>query len=50
MKFELNQDEAAGLINLIGQLPTNSGVYPVLVKLVEQFKAQEEKADEPTLV
>ena len=41
MKFELTKDEAAGLINLIGQLPSNSGVFPVLVKLVEQFKAQE---------
>lgn len=45
MKFELEQNEAAGLINLIGQLPTNSGVYPILTKLVEQYKAQESASE-----
>ena len=42
MTFNLDQQEAAALINLLGQLPTNSGIYPVLVKMVEQYKAQEQ--------
>lgn len=41
MKFDLTQQEATTLINLLGQLPTNSGIYLVLVTLVEQYKAQE---------
>ena len=41
MNFKLTQQEAAALINLLGQLPTNSGIYPVLVSLVEQYKAQD---------
>ena len=41
MTFNLEQQEAAALINLLGQLPTNSGIYPVLVKMVDQYKAQE---------
>jgi hypothetical protein len=42
MKFELEQNDAAALINVLGQLPTNSGVFPILVNLVEQYKAQQE--------
>ena len=45
MKFELTRENAAILINIIGQLPTNSGIYPILVSLVEQFKAQEQVDD-----
>ena len=42
MTFNLDQQEAAAIINVLGQLPTNSGIYPVLVKMVDQYKAQEQ--------
>lgn len=41
MKFVLPEQDAAALINVLGQLPTNSGVYPTLASLVEQFKANQ---------
>ena len=41
MKFELSQQEAEGLINVLGQMPTSSGVFPILVSLVTQFKEQQ---------
>jgi hypothetical protein len=44
--FSMDQDTAVALINLLGQLPTNSGVFPVLTMMVAQFKDQtEEKQD-----
>jgi hypothetical protein len=46
MKFELSQQEAEGLINVLGQLPTNSGVFPILVSLVAQFKEQQAASQE----
>lgn len=46
MKFELSQQEAEGLINVLGQLPTNSGVFPILVNIVTQYKAQQEQPKE----
>ena len=45
MKFEMSKDEATHLINLLGQLPTTSGIYPLLVQLVAQFKAQAEEVE-----
>lgn len=42
MNFELTQAEAAFVIRVIGQLPTESGAYPLHAKLVEQYKAQQE--------
>lgn len=52
MNFEMSQQEAASVIDILGKLPTNSGAYPLLVKLVSQFNAQaaaptEETKDEP---
>ena len=44
--FKLPQDAAANLVNLLGQLPTNSGVFPILVQLVDQYKAQTETKEE----
>ena len=41
MKFELSQQESEGLITVLGQLPTSSGVFPILVSLVAQFKEQQ---------
>ncbi len=45
MTFNLETNEAAFIIRVIGQLPTESGAFPLHQKLVEQYKAQEEITD-----
>lgn len=45
MTFNLDTNEAAFIIRVIGQLPTESGAFPLHQKLVEQFKAQEDVTD-----
>lgn len=45
MTFNLETNEAAFIIRVIGQLPTESGAFPLHQKLVEQFKAQEDVTD-----
>ena len=47
MIYTLDTNEAAFIVRVIGQLPTESGAYPLHQKLVEQFKAQEQ-AEVPT--
>ena len=42
MTFNLDTNEAAFIVRVIGQLPTESGAFPLHQKLVEQFKAEEE--------
>lgn len=43
--FKLDTNEAAFIIRVIGQLPTESGAFPLHQKLVEQFKSQEQVID-----
>jgi len=38
--FNLEDNEAAFVIQVIGQLPTNTGVLPLFNKLQEQAKSQ----------
>ena len=45
MTFNLDQNEAAFIIRVIGNLPTESGAFPLHQKLVEQYKAQEEEQE-----
>lgn len=45
MKFDLEANEAAFIVRVIGQLPTESGAFPLHQKLVEQFKSQENKEE-----
>lgn len=40
MIFNLEPNEAAYIVRLIGSQPTESGAYPLHVKLVAQFQAQ----------
>lgn len=40
MIFEIPPKDAEHLIGVLGQLPTNSGVFPTLVNLVAQYKTQ----------
>ena len=41
MTFNLDPNEAAFIVRVIGQLPTETGAYPLHQKLVQQFKEQE---------
>ena len=43
--FNLDANEAAFIIRVIGQLPTESGAFPLHQKLVEQFKEQQDVTD-----
>ena len=43
MIFNLEPNESAYIIRLIGSQPTESGSYPLHQKLVAQFQAQDEE-------
>jgi hypothetical protein len=43
MTFTLEDNEAAFIIRVIGQLPTESGAFPLHQKLVQQFQTQDEQ-------
>lgn len=43
MIFALDLNEAAFILRVLGQLPTESGAFPLHQKLVEQFKEQQSK-------
>ena len=40
MKFELDQNEASFIVQVISNLPTQSGAHPLWQKLVAQFNEQ----------
>lgn len=42
INFNLDANEAAFIIRMLGQLPTESGAFPLHQKLVEQYKTQED--------
>lgn len=48
MTFTLETNEAAFVIRVLGQLPTESGAFPLHQKLVQQFQAAEQPEQEPT--
>ena len=45
MTFTLELNEADFIVRVIGQLPTESGAFPLHQKLVAQFKDQENEAE-----
>lgn len=49
MTFTLEENEAAFIIRVIGQLPTETGAHPLYVKLVEQFNTQQQQQDDRQL-
>lgn len=49
MNFTLDTNEAAFIIRVISQLPTESAAFPLYQKLVEQFKAQQQQQDNETV-
>jgi hypothetical protein len=42
MTFNFDANEAAFIVRVLGQLPTESGAFPLHQKLVQQFKEQEQ--------
>ena len=45
MTFDLELNEAAFIVRVLGQLPTESGAFPLHQKLVAQFKEQENEQE-----
>ena len=39
MKLDLTPEEVQAILQVLGQLPTNSGAWPLLVKIKEQADA-----------
>ena len=40
MTLTLTPEEVQALFNILGDLPTKTGVYPLMVKIKEQAEAQ----------
>lgn len=47
MTLQLNTMEVEGLIKVLGQLPTSSNVWPIVVKISQQYLAQKPKEEAP---
>ena len=45
MTFTIEPNEAAFIVRVLGQLPTESGAFPLHQKLVAQFKEQENEQE-----
>lgn len=45
MTFTLEANEAAFIVRVLGQLPTESGAFQLHQKLVAQFKEQENEQE-----
>jgi len=43
MNFNLEQNEAAFIIRVIGGMPTESGAFPLHQKLVAQYQEQDKQ-------
>jgi hypothetical protein len=46
MNLNLDQNEVQFILNVLGQLPTSSGAWPLVVKIKEQAEAQLENKPE----
>ena len=40
MNLKLTPEEVQAIFNILGDLPTKTGVYPLMVKIKEQAEAQ----------
>lgn len=43
MQFNLDANEINFIMQVLGQLPTSSGAYPLVVKIQQQVEAQQPK-------
>lgn len=50
INFSVTEDEANAILNVLGQLPTSSGAWPLLMKLKEQAEEQIKPAEDPAPV
>lgn len=46
IELKLHVDEVNAVLNVLGQMPTSSGVYPLAVKIKSQAEAQLPKPEE----
>jgi hypothetical protein len=47
MNLNLEQNEVQFILNVLGELPSKSGVWPLIVKVKEQAEAQLPKDEQP---
>jgi len=47
IKLTFTVDEVQAIANVLGQTPTSSGLYPLLMNIKEQAEAQMVPMDEP---
>jgi hypothetical protein len=45
IKLELSVEEVNAILSVLGQLPTSSGAWPLLLKVKEQAEAQVPKEE-----
>ena len=45
MQFNLDQNEISFIMQMLGQLPTSSGAYPLVAKIEQQIKNQVKSQD-----
>ena len=45
IKLELEVNEVNSILNVLGELPTKSNAYPLLVKIVQQAEPQMPKKE-----
>ena len=46
IKLELSVEEVNAILQVVVQLPTSSGAWPLLVKIKEQAEAQAKQSEE----
>ena len=49
MIFTLEDNEAAFIVRVLGQLPTETGAFPLHQKLVAQFQEQQKEENKETV-
>jgi hypothetical protein len=47
IKLELQESEVKAILSVLGQLPTNTGAYPLLLNIEGQLQAQIEEPAKP---
>lgn len=47
IEIKLNIDEVNALLSVLGQLPNQSGTFPLLMKIKQQGEAQVPKVEAP---
>ena len=47
MKLELSQQEVNAILQVLGDLPTKTGAWPLIVKIKEQAESQPQPETQP---